>query len=672
MFFTFAVNTGLLISAKISVQTAADAAAYAGAATEARWLNGISFLNYDMRRQYKKYIFRTNFVGAIGNPGFPTPLTPNSANYDFPKVDNTQQNAQHQLALKVPVVCIPLTVGGKPDDNCFKVNIVNTSHTMQAALGGATNFNAISQALYNNINQITQVQQSICTGQGQMNLFVLLTWLFRGDHANTAIDALFQALASSSTLSAADIASAKGTVEALVAGLGLYPRNIINLMRINTLASFLNSGTKIQVENMTADGVEALEKGTNAEAGERTIQAFKSAAANLNTAVFDPTLTSMTELQSPNQIKVTPATINFNTYIQMMVKGATTSGADETFCNSAVYPFPALSAPIGVTIDPSIKVNYAVKVKAFIRPRGLLFLPGSDPLELDAVAGAKPFGSRVGPKVTPPLVQSIQPPHVNGYVINDCTTNSAACDIPYLDVGAGANTFSVSYLNELLSHAKSNGVVNFQGMLSAQTHAMAPTPEEVGHYNILPPPPNATNAADYSLGFIDYSNATTTDTNGIQKHVYRFYAPLIPNGSAALLDTMNQFLGAMFNITQVGVDPVFGVDVKSIGTQITSTLSTYLANIDTAGGELGETSTLASIELPMDNLTPGSKQFWLTEANQVLSSWAPDAVRTSTASGAGAFAFKPRFGYSVKFVSMQDLLSEGIASDDPDISQVTH
>ncbi|NDG84936.1 MAG: hypothetical protein EBX52_07860, partial [Proteobacteria bacterium] len=68
MFFSFTINTGLLIHAKISVQAAADAAAYAGAATQGRLLNSISFLNYDMRRQYKKFLFRNAFVGSMGSP----------------------------------------------------------------------------------------------------------------------------------------------------------------------------------------------------------------------------------------------------------------------------------------------------------------------------------------------------------------------------------------------------------------------------------------------------------------------------------------------------------------------------------------------------------------------------------------------------------------------------
>ena len=55
--FTFVVNMGMLVNAKISLQNAADLAAYAGAATQARQMTAISHINYQMRQAYKKFIY---------------------------------------------------------------------------------------------------------------------------------------------------------------------------------------------------------------------------------------------------------------------------------------------------------------------------------------------------------------------------------------------------------------------------------------------------------------------------------------------------------------------------------------------------------------------------------------------------------------------------------------
>src|SRR6478736_3912972 len=71
LFFAFVVNTGVLVNAKINLQNAADMAAYAGAAVQARQLTQISYLNYEMRRQYKKFLFRYYVMGNMAMDDFP-------------------------------------------------------------------------------------------------------------------------------------------------------------------------------------------------------------------------------------------------------------------------------------------------------------------------------------------------------------------------------------------------------------------------------------------------------------------------------------------------------------------------------------------------------------------------------------------------------------------------
>src|SRR5690349_18971356 len=61
----FVVNVGMLVHTKISLQNAADLAAYAGAATQARQLTHIAHLNYQMRQAYKKFIFRYYVLGNM-------------------------------------------------------------------------------------------------------------------------------------------------------------------------------------------------------------------------------------------------------------------------------------------------------------------------------------------------------------------------------------------------------------------------------------------------------------------------------------------------------------------------------------------------------------------------------------------------------------------------------
>ena len=51
--FAFTTNIGMLVHAKINLQNAADAAAYSGAAVQARQLTAAGYLNWEMRRALK-------------------------------------------------------------------------------------------------------------------------------------------------------------------------------------------------------------------------------------------------------------------------------------------------------------------------------------------------------------------------------------------------------------------------------------------------------------------------------------------------------------------------------------------------------------------------------------------------------------------------------------------
>ncbi|MEO7165378.1 MAG: Tad domain-containing protein, partial [Bdellovibrionia bacterium] len=70
-FFAFVINTGMLVNAKINLQNAADLAAYTGASVQARQLTNISYLNYEMRRQWKKFLYRLYVLGNHGYQSFP-------------------------------------------------------------------------------------------------------------------------------------------------------------------------------------------------------------------------------------------------------------------------------------------------------------------------------------------------------------------------------------------------------------------------------------------------------------------------------------------------------------------------------------------------------------------------------------------------------------------------
>src|SRR3954453_13769139 len=103
LFFAFVVNTGMLVNAKINLQNAADLPAYSGAAVQARQLNTAAYLNYEMRRQYKKFILRYYVIGSYMYTPFPNQpgLATKTARKWSPKPTSG-------VDFFVPVVCLNL------------------------------------------------------------------------------------------------------------------------------------------------------------------------------------------------------------------------------------------------------------------------------------------------------------------------------------------------------------------------------------------------------------------------------------------------------------------------------------------------------------------------------------------------------------------------------------
>lgn len=69
--FAFVVDFAHLINTKMNLQIAADTAAYAGAAWQARALNKMSMINYHLRQNWKEFAMRVNVTHLRHNRNFP-------------------------------------------------------------------------------------------------------------------------------------------------------------------------------------------------------------------------------------------------------------------------------------------------------------------------------------------------------------------------------------------------------------------------------------------------------------------------------------------------------------------------------------------------------------------------------------------------------------------------
>ena len=66
VFFAMAINVGLVVHDKINLQNAVDLAAYYGATKQAEILNQIGHINYQMRQNYKLFVYRFRVLGSMG------------------------------------------------------------------------------------------------------------------------------------------------------------------------------------------------------------------------------------------------------------------------------------------------------------------------------------------------------------------------------------------------------------------------------------------------------------------------------------------------------------------------------------------------------------------------------------------------------------------------------
>ena len=64
----FVINIGIFVKAKINLQNAVDAAAYSGAAVQARQLTNIAYMNWAMRNIYKEWMFKYYVLGQLSLP----------------------------------------------------------------------------------------------------------------------------------------------------------------------------------------------------------------------------------------------------------------------------------------------------------------------------------------------------------------------------------------------------------------------------------------------------------------------------------------------------------------------------------------------------------------------------------------------------------------------------
>lgn len=417
----FIINVGLFVKAKINLQNAVDAGAWAGASVQARQLSNIAYLNWEMRNTYKEYMFKFYVLGQLGiQEQLRNPITTNNR-MSFrlkPFFDSTDSSAASlgPEAIdphNIPSVCIHF---GSENNICGIYDVPGIPRFNTVGLPSIT---PMQESF---LNTITQVKASNCSRRSDINFGVAMVWAF-GTGSNLFADA-------------PQIAANR---------VGAWPQALELAARIRNVELLLNQPP---IEGGICNGsvscdqtIEALNaihvnnqtpQGPTFPVHERSIKAFISAYNNLGGGEFKQSPENQNPLSRnfvlyelpPNEVSVPvrslsgylipPGAVDVKKYyVDLQVwlinmatfyttftsTQSTVAGVQgEATCKGSKTALPIPAYPFGYTKNPEVVTYYAVKGETkFVG----MFYPFDDTSGIDIAAygAAKPFGGRIGPKI---------------------------------------------------------------------------------------------------------------------------------------------------------------------------------------------------------------------------------------------------------------------------------
>lgn len=416
----FIINVGLFVKAKINLQNAVDAAAWAGAAVQARQLTNIGYLNWEMRNNYKEWMFKqyvfgqialktvadTSTTGAAANN-----MSPNNMQFRGKPFDSTNYPDEYEK-FNLPTTCIHFGTGHNICD------IVR--------LPGLPRFNtvglpSISSHHESVLSSLVDTKAKDCSRRTSVNFGAALLWAYGTGSTGGLSFSQMPLIASS-------------RVGSWIKGmeLGLRMRNLEAQVNLPPMTG--------GICDQCSDGTPIGDIDTTYAANERPIKAFLSAYRNLGGGdvkgteldEFSTTF-KLTELE-PNKVEFSgsktlsnylipnnptigglgynPSTkyyldlqaypINyvsfFTTFVSQTQKYNGTSVDQEADCGGSKTGMPVPGFMFGFVKNHEMMTYYAVKGEA--KFTGLFYpFSATEGITLNAYAAAKPFGGRVGPRI---------------------------------------------------------------------------------------------------------------------------------------------------------------------------------------------------------------------------------------------------------------------------------
>ena len=412
----FIVNVGLFVRAKINLQNAVDAAAYAGASVQARQLSNIAYLNWEMRNNYKEWMFKYYVLGQLGLRDIRNPsatATPDLTHFRmkpfFPGI-GAEPNVYDRF--NMPSICIHF---GSESNVCeiYQIPGLPRFDTVDTGIPGIQEHHKAF------LDSIVATKANDCSVRSDLNFGTAVTWAYGTQKAVTQNVPLIASNRTGAWISSIELAIRMRNLE-----------SIVNRPPIPQPICAPGGAGCLSVESLNTES-------QNIPMNERPIKAFWSAYRNLGGGVgkedlsiarnFKLTEIAPTPKTAPEnslssflippsavigQSGVTARTkhyldlvahpVNLISFFTTFVSntGDSTIGAvaAEAACGGSKTALPVPGFIMGFVKSPDVLTYYAVKGETeFV---GLFFpFTETNGIKIQAYAAAKPFGGRIGPKL---------------------------------------------------------------------------------------------------------------------------------------------------------------------------------------------------------------------------------------------------------------------------------
>lgn len=408
-FMAFIVNIGMFVKAKINLQNATDAAAYAGASVQARQLTNIAYMNWELRNIYKEWMFKYYVIGSLNINGVLNPIG-GTMNFTMASFNRTVTTAIDEY--NFPSTCVDFSSSGGVG-LCTKYLVPGLPRFE------ASNVLGMDETTNAFVDSIVAEKADDCSLRTKLNFLTANTWAYNVKTDNDSLKNI------------KDEAPEIGPDR-----MGAFPQAIEVAFRIRNLEAQVNQPPLNNVCMRTSDGVDCsipIDE-LNSPSKERTLKALLSGWRNLGTSDDNRMKNSFTikevsprldtSFKTANNLSTllipsgSPALDKYYLDLKLMTVNyapfytafaPTTSGKNdaggintslgivrsEGQCAATKIGLPVPGYPLGFVKNPDLLTYYAIESK--VKFNGLFNPFDVGDITLSAYAAAKPFGGRIGP-----------------------------------------------------------------------------------------------------------------------------------------------------------------------------------------------------------------------------------------------------------------------------------